>query len=767
MGNIELKNQSNLSLEAVIAYHPVLSSLLDENVVKQIKSFSDFLIKNKIPFKAQELVNYVDEQMVEQVHYLGKMQYLLMEKTDDFTEAGEQRVAISFCRSLLNIPAHREVTQLDANLFREELSNFQEKLGNVSAESLKNRLKQACIEMFGQKVSITDYDLINQFLKLIGSKNTFSYAHKNSGFALMYGEQIPIPGVTQKFRSKVILLQKTELARTPALILSMVASSYPYGVVIRHASCETIFYNKWHSFFETSEFEKELLQSHDYSNIREAIKKRALEVYGYGNTEQVERGKEHFIDEMVEGVIWHELGHSISLDEDKFIETRLAKLNSTLSSFGNESVTVLKEALADWAPSVDGVCGPIWHFIQLAKKDYVKAKRMVYVYLSDYWFLDVGEDFMGITTDIIVGVLLPFIDEHGEIDFKKMEEQHQSIFNYFIKSYRAAGELLLKVYENSKFQISEQQTINFDVIRKQLLEIYRDDPELSSTTVKALEDTSSFWMNMQGYLKKFAPSDHKKLLKTISEFSKKFCEDLLRKISGGKSAQYNNSLRTFVVESMKQKGFYVIDRPQNPRDWVEAAITELKLPEEAAKAARHKFEAISEGREKVEVAIDYESKPSPFIAVLQDILVRSDMGQLLSGMAIGENLSSSQKTSKNELQQYFANISKHLNDNDFNEIALLKVNENLIESVEDFNRLFNGAVLKDGSLLKDKIRKVSVAAMEQSHLMELFVPLKKGRWDWNTVQAVWRINTDIRPDQEDKQWVVDQEFLQKVFEEIS
>jgi hypothetical protein len=136
-------------------------------------------------------------------------------------------------------------------------------------------------------------------------------------------------------------------------------------------------------------------------------------------------------------------------------------------------------------------------------------------------------------------------------------------------------------------------------------------------------------------------------------------------------------------------------------------------------------------------------------------------------MAIGENLNLQQKISKNELQQYFASISKHLNDNDFNEIALLKVNENLIESPEDFNRLLDKVVLKDGSLLKNKIRKVSVVAMAQPHLMELFVPLKKGRWDWNTVQAVWRINTDIRPEQVDKQWVVDQEFLQKVFEKIS
>jgi hypothetical protein len=290
------------------------------------------------------------------------------------------------------------------------------------------------------------------------------------------GEEAPISGVHGKFRNKTVILKKAETARSPLNILSMVAAASPLGTLIREASCETIFYNKWHSFYETSDFEKELLQSHDYSNIREAIKDKALKAYGFNNQAEVVAGKSLFIDEMVEGVVWHELGHAISLEGDVFIPRKIATLGSSVSSFGNEAITVLKEALADWAPSLEGAHGPIWHFIQLAKTDYAKAKRMVYVYLSDYWFLDVGEDFMGITTDVIVPLVVQFIDPNGEVDFKKMEKAHAEIFQYLAKRYIAGIAQIEHCIRSAGYQISSQNVISYDVLEHQLVEIYLEQP---------------------------------------------------------------------------------------------------------------------------------------------------------------------------------------------------------------------------------------------------------------------------------------------------
>jgi hypothetical protein len=69
--------------------------------------------------------------------------------------------------------------------------------------------------------------------------------------------------------------------------------------------------------------------------------------------------------------------------------------------------------------------------------------------------------------------------------------------------------------------------------------------------------------------------------------------------------------------------------------------------------------------------------------------------------------------------------------------------------------------------MKDLIRKVDIRAFLAEHALEVFVPLKKGFWDWNTVQAVWRINTEFRPEQIDLQWTVDGAFLKYIFEKIA
>src|SRR5690606_26330155 len=149
---------------------------------------------------------------------------------------------------------------------------------------------------------------------------------------------------------------------------------------------------------------------------------------GVKNLEELTAKKDLFIDEMVEGIVWHELGHEISLEHNPLIDPVTTNLGAALGSFGSNAIVVLKEALADWAPEEDGISGPILEFAQIAKTDYLKAKRMLYVYLSDYWFLDFGEEFMGETTDIIVPLITQFVDAKGDFKFENVMKNHKEIF---------------------------------------------------------------------------------------------------------------------------------------------------------------------------------------------------------------------------------------------------------------------------------------------------------------------------------------------------
>ena len=299
----ELTNQ--LSMNTLQAH---FLPVLDAQIQSQFLNLKKYIVSKGLKqYSPEDVTQVVEKYIQEQIMDIAKKQYLLMEKSDHFGEPGEQRVAISFCRVLLNIPASREVTQLDANLFRESLSAFDEKLGNPSVEKLKKELHVPGFEIWGKKYLISQDDEINQILKFIGSKQLLRFSFAQDGLEYILGEEAPISGVHRKFRDKTVILKKAETARSPLNILSMVAAASPLGTLIREASCETIFYNKWHSFYETSDFEKELLQSHDYSNIREAIKDKALKAYGFNNQAEVVAGKSLFIDEMVEGVVWHEL----------------------------------------------------------------------------------------------------------------------------------------------------------------------------------------------------------------------------------------------------------------------------------------------------------------------------------------------------------------------------------------------------------------------------------------------------------------------------
>lgn len=746
-----------------VEYNQKLSFLSDLELIKNSKNLSELLKKKSISISSEEIKIFLEESLKRQITHFAKNQYLLMEKKDDFGDAGEQRVAISFCRVLLNIPANREVTQVDANLFREEITKQDELLGKPSADKLSRMIKQTKLNVFGKDFDFEDSDLVNQIFEFVGSDLRVSYAGKGGVQSFLYGKQKTIKGYDKKYKNLSVLLQQNEVARTPYFILSMAASSYPWGTLIRHESCETIFYNKWYSYFETSDFERDLLLSHDYSNIREAIKKKAFVDYGINSKADIDKKKDLFIDEMIEGIVWHELGHEISLEDNPLIDRPTANLGSAIGSFGNNAITVLKEALADWAPLKDEISGPILNFARLAKTDYQKAKRMIYVYLSDYWFLDFGEEFMGETTDIIVPLLTQFMNAEGDFEFNKLEKVHQEIYEYLSKKYKEGIAGIKNIIQSAKFQMNSSLLTTYQTLEVELIKLYRKDPAFKDVPDETITSYSAFWVNILGYLKKFAPADYEKFQQYLKDYTKKFNIDLLNKLTGGKSENFSGNIRDYVIKRMKHIGCYEEEATLSEEDLLNSIYEELKIPENVIESVDGKLKMLKEGKEKLEVAINYDAKPSALIAVIQKLMLMSDYGDIKSGMSLGEDLSEdlAEPQKIQELHKLIAGVKKQISEKMYEKISLIKFNTDYL-SEEVFKKEFATIATKGTFDLTPLVKETKYLPFFEEHMMEVFIPLKKGVWDWNTVQAVWRINQDLRPDESEKQWTIDRVLVEEL-----
>jgi hypothetical protein len=78
--------------------------------------------------------------------------------------------------------------------------------------------------------------------------------------------------------------------------------------------------------------------------------------------------------------------------------------------------------------------------------------------------------------------------------------------------------------------------------------------------------------------------------------------------------------------------------------------------------------------------------------------------------------------------------------------------------------MLNAIQFFDGGSLADKIKAVESASFDNDAILEAVIPLRRGYMDWNTIQAVFRINQDLRPDEFWLHWSVDRDFLEFLFE---
>lgn len=722
------------------------------NLAIQDKIPSDELKKTikKINLDNKDFLKLIESMVFQATREYAILQYIVMEKTNSFTSMGEQRVSISFCRNILNIPGNREVTQFDADRFRRIVDEEGEKYKSVSIDTLVKKKKDPYLNFGFASYSIGEWKNINNILTSLDSDKEllFTYHKDTPSIFFMTCERKNIGNL-------VFALVKKEYVRTPENVLSLAATQGDEFVRVRQESCEVIFFNKWQKFFDQSKIEFKRALNHPNSAVREGIKRKALELYKVSTSAEVGKIRKIFIEEMIDGIIWHEIGHKVGQGKE-FLTPEEDAIGSAIGR-GDTFIRALSEGLADWAPASGKMQGAISRFCEIARKDKNKALRLCYVYLSDNWFIDEEEEFMKYQNDILTSLLLAYIKSDGDINFEQLEKDIPKIHGFLVKQYLKAIQEIRNIYNKDQYEVGIH-VLNFEKLQKETFKLYKDSEMKKSET--ELLGSVHFWTNILGYAKKFGKIFSAEFENYLNNGGTELLNSILKIVSKNNPDAYKGFLREYMYMRFKELGILMEAKKVDYEKAMNFACAKVQMPEKVAQKVKEKFKEIFDGK-NYDISISYEGKPDPFIAVIQEMMINTGMGDIKAGMLLGELYDADEPIEKRKeyIKNELEGIRDQVESEMYLEVDTLRVNKkmNIKPMVEE---LLGAIDFLNGKKLKDSIKEVVFEDIKNDALFEVFVPLKRGFMDWNTSQAVWRINQDLRPEEFIMQWTIDKEFLE-------
>ncbi|GBR74678.1 hypothetical protein NO1_1812 [Candidatus Termititenax aidoneus] len=721
--------------------------------------------KIKQPDKQTEEIHsvqeFIKEYLYRKLKELALLIYLAMDKCKDFGPMGEQRVSISFCRNVLNISNNREVTQFDADRFRRLLDECDKRNGVKSGDAYLAYLKKDFVlELFGIKYGYLDLSGLNLLFDLIGLGCYLLSAHHRS-----FGVRFIFGAVEKKeLENNQVFIIQQEYIRAPQFVLSIAAEVFQDSTMIRREACEVIFFNKWQKFFDQSKAERKHALHHVNSALREGVKEKALAFYAAQKTEDVLKVKEIFIEEMIDGILWHEMGHHVSFQD---MGQPYRALVNTFTEGAENIGAILPEALADWAPEQGARKGAFTRFLELSKTDVRRAARDLYVYISDNWFVDESEEFMSLMSNILAGLAVYFVQPDGAVDFARLSKEKDQIYSFLQKRYKGLIDRLLAVFQQSIYEVGIHR-LDYNGLEKEVFKMYQNAYAGHRYTMEELRAYSPFWINITAYLKKFSKANWEKYQEILAEEADLVEKMILRVVTKGQEEKYKNSLREYIITRAKELGLIQILPEIDSTAAVRAACAAMKMPDAVLEKVQARFTEIMNDK-PYEISISYDGEKDPFIAAVQEMLLKSGYGSIKSGMLIGEyyNPESGTEERKQYIKNELESLRDQLESEMYLEIDILRVNGKYPAAKPIIEELLQTVTFLDGRKLAEKIKNVEFSPLDNDALLEVFVPLKRGYMDWNTSQAVWRINQDLRPDEFMLQWTIDRDFLEALIEAYS
>jgi hypothetical protein len=691
------------------------------------------------------------EVLYRQLKHLSLAMYLAMEKNKNWGSLGEQRVRISLCRNIMNIPNNREVTQFDTDRLRLIVDRCDASLGKKSAEEMDRYCEKKRISLFGK--DFFDFPELGEFIKLFDAEYLFYSAGRLYGPKFIFGEV----AYTQ-IDDTLIYTFLDEYIRSPHNDLSIAGRAIysSNSIQIRRVALEAICFNKWQNFFETSKAERRRCLRHPNTAIREALKEKAMAWYGITGSGDFLKFKDKLLDAMTDGVIWHEFGHHVSEQPRDMDPVHRAVYFGEVQ--GGDVLDTLGELLAEWAPARGGKKGALIRFLETAGSDSKAAAAQFYMFLSDSWYVDEKEELFSLKSNCYLGLGLYFMGPGGAVNFKRMAREHGVIYEFLMGEFRRVVGRILGFLSRAAY-VKDGRPLFYDDLETEILKSRQEkNPAL---TAEKMKEDFRYWENVLTFL---SENDRKRFRVLMAQEAAALEHNILDMVTGGNTMEYRDSLRQYIVERCEEIGLYSPPMPVKIKKTIQKACEKLGIPQEEITRVYDRFNSIMDGK-KYEAVIRYNGPPDPFIGVLQEMMLETGIGAILSGMLLGEGYESEkdyislEECVKNELE----NIRDQLESGRYQQIDLLKVNK-LYADLSLVQGMLPAIKFLGGGSLESKIKAIESVSFDNDAILEAVIPLRRGYMDWNTSQAVWRINQDLRPDEFMLLWTIDQDFLEFLFD---
>jgi hypothetical protein len=545
------KKLDNLHLQLTNKYGNILmdNSPIEERRIALLASIPGNEVEQKQELNS--ICEFVKEFVYRCFRNLALSIYCAMMKLNDYSPWNDsEKVGISFCRNILNVPNDQSVTDVEFIRFQMLIDKWDKQNGQKSGKEYSDYCKNFSMVIFGKKYT-NSFGKVNDLFDVLEA-DCFLWITTTKHYSLRF-----ILGEIEKSeieKNKVCIFQR-EFIRSPQVILSIAAEVYNDTNIIRKESLGVIFYIKWQHYYMQTMSERIHSSMHINTAICEGLKKYAMNYYGVSNIRELNAIKDQFIQNQLDAIVFHEAGHhKVNADFDQLHFDFSWIFFDSEYNVGN----VILEILADMALQEGHRMGAYSRFLERGR---IKPRQTIgdyYVYMSDSWFLDEEDnEFLSLQSEVAVGTALYFVNPDSTVNFDLIASEKDHFYRFFMKKYTNLIDSLLAVIRNATYDL-EIKKLDFDQLELKVQEMHKDT--CNNMPLEDLRHMSFYWKNVVGFLEKYSVEGWKIYQRILNDEAFLLQQDILTMVTNGNTVKYKHSLREYIVQRCQEIGIIDIKK---------------------------------------------------------------------------------------------------------------------------------------------------------------------------------------------------------------
>lgn len=535
------------------AFAKVILKLAEQKETIPFVYFLTNKLKVNDPKKIQEdYKKIIESKIFRYCEFFAVAQYLYMQKTGAWTEAGKDRVLSAMCYLFFDLNVQDDIGFDKYSKLEEKINELASiyKLNEYDENKLKGIISVPKIRVLGREIYYSETALLNKILAIMGSPCRIIMGKSGEYITMIFGI-----ATSKKFDKYSIYFMEKEIMRTPNAVHYIVGVIDQDQIAIRREVCEYIFYKKWLYAYEEDEAYSMFFEKDEVSEISNSLKKATFNSFGVKTKAEVEEAKDAFLDSMTESLAYHEIAHD-ALEASNFTLNEICVSEGSVL-IGENILSIMNEILTEWMPGEDlFIKGPMKNICDKAfsASNTKEAEQMLFIYLSDAWFLDTDTQFMYSYTYIMFTMMSKYLLDDFEVDFASLYSDLNNIYDFLSKWHRSIVSELMMLLKNHVYvkQPGEKDFNSFYNAIKGLMQIANS---LDKKDLDERQTESQIWINVFLQIKSLYPDLVKKITELFETQEKLFYKELILKFGGKKNSdKYGTDISRYVIDSMKDKG---------------------------------------------------------------------------------------------------------------------------------------------------------------------------------------------------------------------